>query len=42
MPTPPKQTQFPPGTTGNRGGRPRLPADVKALARGYTHEAIET
>ncbi|MCJ2101973.1 DUF5681 domain-containing protein [Methylobacterium sp. E-046] len=33
---------FAPGQSGNPGGRPRLPDDVKALARGYTREAIET
>ena len=33
---------FAPGQTGNPGGRPRLPEDVKALARSYTREAIET
>ena len=33
---------FQPGQSGNPGGRPRLPDDVKQLARGYTSEAIET
>ncbi|MCJ2063258.1 hypothetical protein MKK63_11105 [Methylobacterium sp. J-088] len=33
---------FAPGQSGNPGGRPRLPDDVKALARGYTREALET
>ena len=33
---------FAPGRSGNPGGRPRLPDDVKQLARGYTAEAIET
>ncbi|MFD0936632.1 hypothetical protein [Methylobacterium trifolii] len=42
MPNSPPGKPFLPGTTGNPGGRPRLPDDVKALARGYTREAIET
>ncbi|MCJ2067270.1 hypothetical protein MKK75_00340, partial [Methylobacterium sp. J-030] len=33
---------FAPGRSGNPGGRPRLPDDVKQLARGYTREAPET
>jgi hypothetical protein len=33
---------FAPGQSGNPGGRPRMPEDVKALARSYTREAIET
>lgn len=33
---------FQPGQSGNPNGRPRIPADVKALARSYTREAIET
>jgi hypothetical protein len=33
---------FAPGQSGNPGGRPRLPDDVKQLARGYTREAILT
>ncbi|GJE14265.1 DUF5681 domain-containing protein [Methylobacterium longum] len=33
---------FAPGQSGNPGGRPRLPDDVKQLARGYTREALET
>ena len=33
---------FAPGQSGNPGGRPRIPDDVKQLARGYTREAIET
>lgn len=41
-PPPPRDKQFVPGRSGNPVGRPRLPDDVKALARGYTREAIET
>jgi hypothetical protein len=33
---------FAPGQSGNPGGRPRIPDDVKALARSYTREAITT
>lgn len=33
---------FAPGQSGNPGGRPRIPDDVKQLARGYSAEAIET
>lgn len=33
---------FAPGRSGNPGGRPRIPEDVKALARTYTREAITT
>ena len=33
---------FAPGQSGNPGGRPRLPDDVKQLARGYTREALQT
>lgn len=33
---------FAPGQSGNPGGRPRIPDDVKALARSYTRKAIET
>lgn len=32
--------QFQPGQSGNPGGRPRENAEVKALARQYTAEAI--
>lgn len=32
---------FAPGQSGNPGGRPRLPDDVKALARSYTRQAVE-
>jgi hypothetical protein len=38
-------TPFPKGKTGNPGGRPKLPPDVKhvrELARVYTSEAVET
>jgi hypothetical protein len=31
---------FAPGQSGNPGGRPRIPDDVKALARSHTREAI--
>jgi hypothetical protein len=33
---------FQKGQSGNPGGRPRIPEDVKELARGYSVEAIET
>ncbi len=33
---------FKPGVSGNPGGRPRIAADVKALAMTHTTEAIET
>jgi len=33
---------FKKGQSGNPGGRPRLPDDVKELARSYTTQAIET
>ncbi len=33
---------FAPGQSGNPGGRPRIPDDVKALARSFTREAIMT
>ena len=42
MPKPTNLKPFQPGQTGNPGGRPRLPDDVKQLARGYTREALET
>lgn len=42
MPKPPPGKPFAPGQSGNPGGRPRLPDDVKALARSYTRQAIET
>ena len=34
--------QWKPGQSGNPGGRPKVLADVQALARQYTTEAIET
>lgn len=34
--------RFRPGVSGNPGGRPRVFADVKALAGEYTTEAIES
>lgn len=42
MPNPPPGKRFAAGQSGNPGGRPRLPDDVKALARSYTRQAIET
>ncbi|TXN12191.1 hypothetical protein FV219_05325 [Methylobacterium sp. WL122] len=33
---------FTPGQSGNPGGRPRIPEDVKQLARALTPEAIAT
>ena len=36
------RTAWKPGQSGNPGGRPRELADVKALARQHTAEAIET
>ena len=42
MRKPPEGKLFVPGQSGNPGGRPRIPDDVKALARSYTREAIET
>ena len=42
MRKPPEGRLFAPGQSGNPGGRPRIPDDVKALARSYTREAIET
>lgn len=31
---------FEPGKSGNPGGRPRLPAEVREMARGYTEQCI--
>ncbi len=42
MPKTPPGKPFTAGQSGNPGGRPRLPDDVKALARSYTRKAIET
>lgn len=39
---PAPRTAWKPGQSGNPGGRPRELADVKALAREHTTEAIET
>lgn len=33
---------FQPGKSGNPGGRPKIPAEVRELARALTMEAIET
>lgn len=33
---------FEPGQSGNPNGRPVIPADVKAAAREYTQEALDT
>lgn len=33
--------RFEPGKSGNPGGKPKLPNDVKMLARLYTAEAVE-
>lgn len=41
----PRGKPFPKGKTGNPGGRPKLPEDVRhvrELARQYTEQAIET
>jgi hypothetical protein len=38
----PRGRPFPKGVSGNPGGRPRELADVKALAREHTTEAIAT
>lgn len=42
MSTPPPGKRFTAGQSGNPGGRPRLPDDVRSLARSYTREAIMT
>lgn len=41
----PRGKAFAPGKSGNPGGRPRLPEDIKhvrELARQYTERAVET
>jgi hypothetical protein len=41
----PRGKPFKPGQTGNPGGRPKLPEDIKhvrELARKYTAKAVET
>ncbi|GJE37830.1 DUF5681 domain-containing protein [Methylobacterium persicinum] len=35
-------TPFEPGKSGNPNGRPKIPAEVRELARSLTVEAIET
>jgi hypothetical protein len=46
MPVPNKGTiwgkPFQRGSSGNPSGRPKIPEDVKELARGYSKEAIST
>lgn len=37
-----RSTSFKPGQSGNPKGRPKVLAEVKDLARGYTKEAIRT
>jgi len=37
-----KGRPFAPGASGNPGGRPRIPEEVKELARAHTVEAIRT
>jgi hypothetical protein len=36
------KTAFQPGQSGNPGGRPKIPAEVKELAKAHTEEAIRT
>ena len=35
-------TAFQPGQSGDPGGRPKLPPEVKEMAKAYTAEAIQT
>lgn len=41
-PSPPEHTRFKPGQSGNPGGRPKGIADVQALAREFTSDAVDT
>lgn len=41
MPKRATSTSFPKGVSGNPSGRPKIPSEVKELAKQYTVEAIE-